>query len=231
MAGTVRIRSMKSVRYILIPIIILICFISSMAQIDSLDTRKEAKHYIGIKAGQNYSWIKLDPRVRQNGLLGPVLGISYSYFPQHFASIVMEAQYIKYGWEEVFLDSANSYSRELTYLEFPVLTNFVIGKKNTHLKFQAGIKLAVLLNDLENSDLQDSYIQYYNGLAIEDTFELGLAMGISLSHILPLGELQLDLRYNSSLSNLFPPADDLRKLLYSQNQGISLSLYYWFKIR
>jgi hypothetical protein len=151
--------------------------------------------------------------------------------PQYFGGILIEVQYIKYGWEEVFLDTLNSYSRELSYLEFPVLTNFVVGKKNTHLKFQAGVKLAVLLDDIENSEMEESALQYYNGLAINDPFELGMAFGISLSQILPIGEFQIDARYNLTLSNLFDPADELRTLLYSQNQGLTLSIYYWIKVK
>jgi len=194
------------------------------------DTRKEAKHFLAVKAGRNYSWLNLDPTVNQSMLTGPVIGISYAYMSQYFGGILIEAQYIQYGWEEVFLDSANSYSRELSYLEFPILTNIVIGKKKTHLKFQAGAKIAVLLNDIENSDVAEELTQYYNGLEIDDRFELGIAFGTSLSQVFSFGELQLDARYNATFSNLFKPSDDL-SLLYSQNQGLTFSLYYWFKVR
>lgn len=229
MAGISRNGGMIEHKQILVTMFFLICTISSYGQFE--DTRKEGKHYIGIKAGQNYSWIKLDPRVRQNGILGPAFGISYNYMPQYFGGIIIEAQYIKYGWEETFLDTLNSYSRELSYLEFPVLTNFVIGKKNTHLKFQAGVKLAILLDDIENSDMEETALQYYNGLAVDDPFELGMAFGIALSQIFPIGEFQLDARFNMALSNLFDPADELRTLLYAQNQGLTISIYYWLKIK
>ena len=219
---------MKGSRFILINIILLISVVTSQAQLE--DSRKEGKHFIGIKAGQNYSWIRLDPRVQQNGLIGSVFGISYQYKPQFYGGIILEAQYIEFGWEEVFPDSTNSYSRKLSYLEFPVLSNFIIGKKKTHFKLLAGVKLDILLDDVENSDVKESAVQYYNGLRIEDTFELGLAFGASLSQSFSFGEIQFDVRFNTALSNLFTASDDLT-LLYSQNQGIAGTLSYWFKIK
>ena len=219
---------------LLIVVMMLAMFESFAQEEDSIsfeDSRKQYKHYLGAKAGRNFSWVNFDPRVNQSISHGPVFGISYAYMSQHWGGIMVEAQYIKYGWKESFPDSIMvSYSRELSYLEIPAMSNFVIGKKNTHLKFQLGVKLGILLDQVENSDLINDEARIYYGQEIEDRFELGLAFGTSLSYVFNFGELQADFRFNASLSNLFPPTDDL-SLIYSQNQSFTVSVYYWFKVR
>jgi hypothetical protein len=228
MAGVVRNSRIISIKFQLLILLMTVIFGQSMAQ--EADSRKGFKHVLGVKVGQNYSWINLEPSVDQNALTGPVIGISYLYMPQYFGGILIEAQYIQYGWEEIFLDNTSSYSRELSYLELPILTNLVLGRKKTHLKVQVGIKFDILLNDKENSNLPEEQLQYYNGLEIDDPVELGLAFGASISRIFPFGEIQLDTRYNAGLSNLFDPTEDI-SLLYSQNQALTFSAYYWFKVK
>jgi len=219
---------MSLVKFQLLILFMIVLIGQSMAQ--ESDSRKGFNHVLGVKVGQNYSWVNLEPSVNQTALTGPVIGISYLYMSQYFGGILIEAQYIQYGWEEVFIDNANSYSRELSYLELPILANLVIGRKKTHLKFQAGFKIDYLLDDKENSNLSEDQIQYYNGLEIDDAFELGLAFGTSISRVFSFGELQIDGRYNAGLSNLFDPTEDL-SLLYSQNQALTFSVSYWFKVK
>jgi hypothetical protein len=228
MAGIVRNSRIILVSLLLTTLLMILFTNLSIAQDE--DSRKGPKHFLGAKAGRNFSWLNLEPTVNQNLVMGPVIGISYTYMPQHFGGLMIEAQYIQYGWEEVFTDSTNTYSRQLNYLELPILSNIVLGKKKTHFKLQAGIKIAMLLNDKETSDLAEEEVQYYNGLEVDDPFELGLAFGASISRVFPIGELQIDGRFNAGLSNLFEPADDL-SLLYSQNQSLTLSIYYWFKVK
>lgn len=225
---------MKSIKYLSILIIVVLTLGQGFAQDDveiiHSDTRKGIHHMLGVKGGMNISWLNLDPRVNQKITVAPLFGLSYIYFPQHFGGLMLEAQYIKYGWTEDFLDSLSSYSREISYLEFPVLTNFVIGKKNTHLKFQLGVKVDVLLNEKENMDVPENRQRLYYGQKIEDLFELGLAFGTSLSRKFTFGEFQIDLRFNHSLSNLFESTEDL-SLIYSQNQAISFAVYYWWSFK
>ena len=202
----------------------------SICYSQEVDSRKGPKHFIGVKAGQNFSWLDLEPTVQQNMVQGAVIGLSYTYMSQYFGGLLIEGQYIQYGWEEIFADPANSYSRKMNYLELPVLTTFVLGKRKTHFKMLAGVKIAMLLNELENSNLPEGLEQIYNGVEIKDRFELGLAFGGGISRDFPFGQLQLDTRFNVGLSNLFEATDDL-SLLYSQNQALTVSLYYWFNIK
>jgi hypothetical protein len=87
--------------------------------------------------------------------------------------------------------------------------------------------LAFLLNELEETNIPEDEGEVYYGKEIDDNFELGIAVGGSISHVFSFGELQLDARFNITLSNLFDATPDL-SLQNSRNQAISLSAYYWF---
>lgn len=210
-----------------IPGLILAVAVSSPVCAQDTDLRKEVKHQFAIKGGQNSSWINFKPTVPQNPTKGIILGVSYSYMAQGPAGILLELLYTQSGWDETSETPDLYYSRSLTYLELPVLSNFVIGKKRNHLKLQLGPKIAYLLNESERTNVDTAQARYYYGREVEDTIELGLAFGASVSHLFSFGEMQVDIRFNSSLSNLWRATDDF-ELKNSQTQGLALTLYYWF---
>jgi len=223
---------MLLVKKIIFAVLLLCVFQNASAQLERMDSRKEFQHFLGVKGGVNFSWLRLEPNpgivLEMN--VEPMVGISYLFMSQYFAGILVEAEFIRYGWSESFLDPQNSYSRKLTYLEIPVLSNFVLGRKKTHLKIQMGVRIAFLLNDIETINVDPLIERFYYGLEVEDRIELGLALGGGISHKFGFGELQIDARYNASFSNLWEASDDLSRI-YSQNQGMTLSFYYWFKVR
>ena len=210
-----------------IPGLILAVAVSSPVCAQDTDLRKEVKHQFAIKGGQNSSWINFKPTVPQNPTKGIILGVSYSYMAQGPAGILLELLYTQSGWDETSETPDLYYSRSLTYLEIPVLSNFVIGKKRNHFKLQLGPKIAFLLDENERTNVDTAQARYYYGRDVEDTIELGLAFGASVSHLFSFGEIQVDIRFNSSLSNLWRATDDF-EIKNTQTQGLALTLYYWF---
>lgn len=198
--------------------------ISSAQQVD---LRKEVKHQFGIKGGLNYSSVVFKPGVSQELKPGLILGVTYNFMAQYSAGVLIELLYAQYGWIETFNDSSIYYNRNINYLELPFLSNFVFGKGKTHVKFQLGPRLSYLLNEEENTNIPEDEGRLYYGKNIDDKFEIGLAFGGSVSHLFFFGELQLDARFNATLSNLFDANSDF-SLQNSKNQSIALSIYYWF---
>ncbi len=211
----------------IIPGVILAITLSSAVFAQDTDLRKEVKHQFAVKGGQNSSWINFVPAVPQNSTKGFIFGVSYSYMAKGPAGILLELLYTQSGWDETSETPDLFYSRSLNYLELPVLSNFVIGKKRTHLKLQLGPKIAYLLNENERTNVDSTIARYYYGLEVEDKIELGLAFGTSVSHLFSFGEMQVDIRFNTSLSNLWRATDDF-ELKNAQTQGLALTLYYWF---
>jgi len=192
-----------------------------------IDLRKNVKHQFAVKGGINSSSVNFKPGVPQNPTYGIVLGGSYSYMAEPAAGVLIELLYVQSGWDELSLTPELYYRRSLNYLELPILSNFVIGRKEYHLKFQLGPKISYLLNDEESTSIPEDQWRYYYGKEIEDRLELGLAVGGSFSRIFSFGEIQIDGRYNTNFSNLWRATEDF-VLINSQVKGFSLTLYYWF---
>ncbi len=209
-------------------IILLLIFIFEgfSASSQEVDSRTLIKHQFGIKGGINYSSVNFKPTVSQELQPGILLGLVYNYQAQTLAGIQIEFLYAQYGWTETFHDPAEFYSRTMNYLEMPFLTNIMIGKKKSHLKLNIGPRFTYLLNEAEETNLPADERPYY-GVPITDDFEIGVAIGMAISHLFSFGEIQFDARFNSTLSNLFDPTRDF-ELQNSKNQSIALSLYYWF---
>ncbi len=210
-------------KYLLLCVILFAC---TSVHSQEVDSRSLIRHQFGIKGGINYSSVVFKPTVSQELKPGFLLGGVYNYQAQKAAGIQIEFLYAQYGWVETFGDPDAYYNRTLNYLEMPLLSNFVIGKKKTHLKLLLGTRFAYLLSDTEDTNITDDERVYY-GLSIPDNFEIGIAFGGAISHLFPFGELQIDARFNATLSNLFDPTNDL-ELQNSKNQSIALSVYYWF---
>ncbi len=191
-----------------------------------VDSRSLIRHQFGIKGGLNYSSVVFKPTVSQELKPGILLGGVYNYQAQKAAGIQIEFLYAQYGWEETFSEDTTYYNRTLNYLEMPFMSNIVIGKKKTHAKFLLGCRFAYLLSDSEDTNITDDGPVYY-GLTIQDNVEIGVAVGGAISHLFPFGELQMEARFNTTLSNLFDPTADF-ELQNSKNQSIALSVYYWF---
>jgi len=204
----------------------ILIFNSLVASGQVVDSRTLVLHQFGVKGGINYSSVVFNPSVSQELKPGLLLGVVYNYHAQPAAGIQIEFLYAQYGWVETFSDQSIYYNRSLNYLEMPFLSNIILGKKKTHGKLLLGPRIAYLLNDVEDTNVQGDGRLYY-GIEIPDKFEIGLAIGAAVSHLFSFGELQLDARFNATLSNLFDPTRDL-ELINSKNQSIAVSIYYWF---
>jgi len=190
------------------------------------DTRSNVRHQLGVRGGLNFTKVRFNPTVEQNYTQGILFGVAYGFMSTKAAGVVVELLYAQYGWDEKFDDESQHYQRTMSYIEMPILSNFIIGRRKGHLKFNFGPRFAYLLNESEETNIQGSDTPYYYGRPIEDNIELGLTFGAGYSRVLSAGEIEFDIRYSMTFSNMFETPDDL-ELLYSQNVGISVSLVYW----
>lgn len=210
----------------MVRLILSLCLIISLNSFAQEDSRALIGHQFGVKGGLNYSSMGFKPGVSQELKPGIYLGGVYNYQAQKAAGVQIEFMYIQYGWVETFSDQSMYYNRDINYLEMPILSNFVLGKRKTHGKFQLGPKLSYVLSDQENTNITDAGRVYY-GWEIKDKMEVGVAIGASISRAFTFGELQLDTRFNISLSNVFDPTDDF-ELEGAKNRSLSVGLTYWF---
>lgn len=182
---------------------------------------------IGTRHGVNLSQIIFEPPVKQNVYTGYNGGLVIKYVSETHAGIQAEFSYSERGWSEN-LDSTRNYTRRLTYLESPIMSHFIIGKKKSKVIINVGPNLSYFQGDKENFSLLETgdTLSYYQR-PIDRKFELGLVGGIGFLQETGIGDFQLEGRFHYGLQNIFF-VNNQSIIDKSQNQFYSISLTYFF---
>jgi hypothetical protein len=117
-------------------IAILLLSIGATAQVEQPRSILE----VGVSGGLNLNSMEFQPSIRQNMLNGINGGMSVRYTSEKYFAMICAAQielnFAQRGWEEDFDDgTANSYSRTLNYIEFPLLAHLSWGKEERGFQF------------------------------------------------------------------------------------------------
>jgi len=164
------------------------------------------------------------------------LGISYKAFMEKSAGLLVELNYVKKGgYNNYFYDTDTStvdallilFRQDLDYIEIPVLTDIRIGKKNGRIHFYGGPHIAYLIKQ-NVTFLESNYGREYL-TKTDKKFDFGLNAGLGYGYYFGKSTVELSIRYSHSLSNIFEQ-QTINKAFVSQNQVVSASLYYYFKL-
>ncbi len=167
---------------------------------------------------------------------GYSFGVSYKNFIEKYAGISLELNYItKGGYNNFYYDTdietADSililFKQELNYLEFPVYMNLRFGKKNGKFNAYAGPHVGYLLYQ-KLITLEDTNNRIYQTV-VKNKFDFGLNIGFGYGYSFGNNSFEFLIKYSHSLSNIFEQ-QTINKAFLSQNQVISASLYYYYKI-
>ena len=192
-------------------------------------------YYLGINSGVNLSRLTIDPSIMgmfdfttdQKFINGYSGGIVFIYYSEPHLGVQMELNYSQRGWTENM--EANYYSRNLEYLEFPILSHFDIGKKKLNLTITVGPTISYLLSGREQTNITDENLikSYYNS-DVDNKLEAGVCMGLGVSKkFTRMGIIQFECRFNQGLTNIFLEKDN-PDILASQNQVIGIKMSYLF---
>ena len=120
---------------------------------------------VGFNGGLNMSSVDFVPEVPQSQLFGKTFGLSLRYTGEKYfnsiCAIVAEVNYSQMGWEERIWDAndepvinattgqAESYQRDMTYLQVPVLARMGWGRERRGVQFfvQAGPQVGFFLSE------------------------------------------------------------------------------------
>ena len=186
--------------------------------------------YLGFKAGATISSVMFTPTVNQERNLGFVGGMVFKHFGQRNLGIQLEVNYLQAGWTES-LESPDSYSRRLNYLQIPFMTHGNLGKRKTRVVINLGPYVSLLLSEkekmkLENEDNMEDHYQ----TEIDNVGDFGLVFGLGLLRHSSIGTIQIEGRLNQGLSSIYETGFDTT-FQYSRNQVIEVALYYMFNFR
>jgi hypothetical protein len=206
------------------------------------------EHFVGLHGGYGvssiFSEVLLNPYDDFNGtsiILNPYIqgytfGIGYKSFHERSAGLSVELNFVnKGGYNNFYFDTDTTtkdsllitFKQNFKYIEIPVLTNIRIGKKKGKINIYGGPHIAYLLSQ-NLSFLESNYGRNYQ-TKTKNKFDFGLNAGLGYSRYFGKSSIECVIKYSHSLTNNFEQ-QTINKAFLSQNQVISASLYYYFKL-
>lgn len=208
-------------------IILLLC----VALSGSLSLRAQAllahpEMYLGASAGVVASMVHFKPTVEQNFLdpqLGMVAGVAWRYIAERNVGIQVECNFMQAGWKE----SETAYSRQLNYVEIPVLTHIFFGKKFRGF-VNLGPKIDVLLAEKSSNMPAGSEETQYK--PAEKKFDYGFCLGLGMALRTKAGAFQLEARGGYDIGGIYGN----RKADYfsfSNNVNVGLAVGWFWQLK
>ena len=198
---------------------------------------------VGVTAGYTMNRRSFQPKIKQKNLGSPMVGFAARYICEKYftciAGVQAEVNYNNLGWQEVIEDgSGNTYSRDLHYIQIPLMMQMGWGRELRGLKFvfMAGPQLGFCIGSTENrgGDTWDTSrrpqnVTHQYGRELDNKFDYGIAAGLGLEVSTALGHFILEGRYYYGLGDAF---DNSKKGYFgrSANQTIYAKLTYLFDI-
>ncbi len=176
--------------------------------------------FVGIKGGVNCTTVSFLPEVEQSLSTHPNFGLMARYVAEKHFGIQGELNFSQRGWKEK-TSGDFEYSRNMNYLEIPVLAHLYFGRKG-RLIFNIGPEISFLIKDTEKSTIEgnDTRAQHANA---DKKFEYGLCAGIGFEHCFKKLRYAIEGRYYYGLGDFFDNGTQ-SKFERSAHRIISLNL-------
>lgn len=176
----------------------------------------------GLKGGADYFRVHFAPSVRQSLTRGYSAGLAFKYLSLPRAGLQVELNYIQRGWTA----AADSGSRQWQYLELPLLTHVVLGRRRSAFLLNFGPWVSYLLSARDSltwvTETPNPQSDFGN---VPRPWLYGLSLGLGYSLGMPRGRLQLEGRLSYSLVNALK-GDSFAASRY---QVLGLSLGYFIE--
>lgn len=174
---------------------------------------------VGINGGYTMNQMFFNPTIKQGFKGAPTFGVTMRYTCEKYfkslCAIQMELNYANLGWKEIIETSADQYSRDIHYLQVPILARMGWGYEDKGAMFYvvAGPQVAFYMGDKEHKsgefseetlNLRPGQIYQQYGLPVKNKFEYGITAGLGIEVNTPkAGHFLLEGRYYYGLSDVF----------------------------
>lgn len=173
---------------------------------------------LGFNGGYTLNTVSFNPTIQQNMKGAPSFGFVARYTCEKYfkslCAVQAEINYANLGWEEKIERSTDTYSRDINYLQVPLLARMGWGyeKKGAMFYVLAGPQLGFYLSDKDHrsgafdettlATRPGGVVQQYE-LAVKNKFEYGITAGAGIEINTRVGHFLLDGRYYYGLSDVF----------------------------
>ncbi len=219
---------MMHLRHIFITMLLLILSIAVSAQ----PRLRTPEIYVGAHAGAMASTMLFKPNIANIDIMQSPLtingGLVFRYAGHKVCAIQTELNYMQRGWRETITlgQTTMDYTRQLDYIEIPLLMHLYFGKERFRGFFNLGPQIGYCIRDVATPLPEGVTAPHY--LPIDKPFDWGLAVGLGCYYrTRHIGLFQLEARFNFSMGTTY----NNRKVDYfSQSNAMNLSLnfaYLW----
>lgn len=222
--------------------IILLCIaMSSMAYAQIGKYRNDWA--VGVSGGYTLNKVSFNPTIKQAFHTGPTFGITGRYTcEKYFAmlcAIQMEVNYTQQGWSELIETSTDTYQRDISYIQMPVLAHLGFGKERGGVKgfLALGPQIGYAIGEKEQRGgdwtlplKRPNNVTAQYDMKVQKKFEYGLTGGIGMDVSTKSGHhFILEGRYYYALSDIF---NNSKKDTFgrSANGAIHAKLSYLFDV-
>ena len=200
---------------------------------------------IGVNGGYTLNQMFFNPIIKQTFKGAPTFGFTMRYTCEKYfkslCAVQLEVNYANLGWKENIETSADTYKRDIHYIQIPVLARMGWGYEEKGAMFYAvaGPQIAFVLDEKEHRggafseetlNLRPGKIYQQYGMPVKNTFEYGLTGGVGIEvSTKKAGHFLLEGRYYYGLSDIF---GNSKKDTFgrSANGTISVRVSYLFDI-
>lgn len=197
---------------------------------------------IGAKAGATVSEMAWSPTVRQQFTPGVTAGLCLRYTEENHFGLVAELNFTQRGWAEKFTpESGLRYSRHLSYVQLPVMTQIFFGNEEWRYFINLGPEIGLMIADKISSNFNYKDLSQVPAfpanhrsnqldMRVGRKFDYGIAGGMGVEMRLnKKHSLLLEGRFYYGLANVFPSS---RRDIFGASRGMSIecTLGYMFRI-
>lgn len=206
------------------------------------DTHYKSQIFVGARGGVSMGMMSFSPSVKQSWNIGSTGAVSVRYTEEKLFGIVAELGWVTRGWKENFEEAPLSYSRSLTYINLPVMTQIRFGSRRFKTFINLGPQFAYMIGSSIKSDFDYMNPASVSGfpanrqteqlkLDIKNKFDYGICASIGFEFFVqPRHSILLEGRYYYGLGNIFPSrkADHFSA---SRNMSLEITLGYSFRLK
>lgn len=200
---------------------------------------------IGFNAGATLNQVTFSPAIKQSWKTEFTGGITLRYTCEKYfkslCAIQMEVNYANLGWEELIETSSDTYSRDMHYIQVPVLARMGWGYEEKGALFYvvSGPQIGFCIGDQEHKggafseetlNKRPNKVTQQYGKAIERPFDYGITGGVGMEiNTQKAGHFMIEGRYYFALSDIYNNGkrDPFSR---SANGAISAKITYLFDV-
>ena len=221
-------------------VILILVAISTITAIG--ETHYKPHVYLGGRAGMSLGQMSFAPSVKQKWNKGTTGAVTFRYTEEKLFGLIAELGWVQRGWEENYEGLPFNYSRTLTYLQIPLLTQIYFGSRRFKMFINLGPQVDILLDSSIKSDFDYRNPSSVSGYPrnrqteqlwaeVKNKFDYGICAAVGCEfYVHPKHSISMEGRFYYGLGNIYPAAK-ADTFSASRNMSIEVSLGYFFRLR